>query len=126
MDCRNNVSPYCLLEHEDSKQLCLDLPLAHSEHINVVDAEAVEEQIADEAAMEEDNSQGGVADKARPDANEQAGEAVEQVVLVKKSEAVANAVKREKSSYFLLNLAGWPLCYGIFSCVSNFNSLCIL
>ena len=42
-----------------------------------MDEEAVEEQIADEAAMEEDNSQGGVADKARPYANEYAGEAVE-------------------------------------------------
>ena len=122
----NSASPCCLLEHEDSEQSCLDLPPAQSEQSNVVDAKAVEEHIADEAAMEEDNSQGGVADMARPDANEQAGEAVEQVVLVKKSEAVANAVKREKSSYFLLNFAGWPLCYGIFSCVSNFNSHCIL
>ncbi|CAL9010783.1 unnamed protein product [Prunus brigantina] len=54
LDCRNSASPCCSLEHED---------------------EAVEEQIADEAAMEEDNSRGGVADKARPDAKEQAGEA---------------------------------------------------
>ncbi|CAL2246246.1 unnamed protein product [Prunus armeniaca] len=44
---------------------------------NVVDAEAVEEQIADEAAMEEDNSQCGLADEARPDTKEQVGEAVE-------------------------------------------------
>ncbi|CAL2239351.1 unnamed protein product [Prunus armeniaca] len=65
------------LEHEDGKQLYLDLPPAQSEQSNVVDVEAVEEQIADEAAMEEDNSQGGVADKVRPYANEQAGEAVE-------------------------------------------------
>ncbi|CAL2275852.1 unnamed protein product [Prunus armeniaca] len=49
LDCRNSASPCCPLEHED---------------------EAVEEQIADEAAMEEDNSQGSVADKARPYANE--------------------------------------------------------
>ncbi|CAL9003155.1 unnamed protein product [Prunus brigantina] len=41
LDYRNNASPYCLLEHEDSKQLFLDLPPAHSEQINVVDAEAV-------------------------------------------------------------------------------------
>ncbi|CAL2226484.1 unnamed protein product [Prunus armeniaca] len=56
LDCRNSAFPCCPLEHED---------------------EAVEEQIADEAAMEEDNSQAGVADKARPYANEYAGEAVE-------------------------------------------------
>ncbi|CAL2276676.1 unnamed protein product [Prunus armeniaca] len=49
LDCRNSASPCCPLEHED---------------------EAVEEQIADEAAMEEDNSQGGVADKAKPYAKE--------------------------------------------------------
>ncbi|CAL2259756.1 unnamed protein product [Prunus armeniaca] len=49
LDCRNSASPCCPLEHED---------------------EAVEEQIADEAAMEEDNSQDGVADKARPYAKE--------------------------------------------------------
>ncbi|CAL2258954.1 unnamed protein product [Prunus armeniaca] len=49
LDCQNGALPCCPLEHED---------------------EAVEEQIADEAAMEEDNSQGGVADKARPYANE--------------------------------------------------------
>ncbi|CAL8122693.1 unnamed protein product [Prunus armeniaca] len=56
LDCRNSASPCCPLEHED---------------------EAVEEQIADEAAIEKDNSQGSVADKARPYAKEQAGEAVE-------------------------------------------------
>ena len=77
LDCRNSDSSCCPLEHEDGRQLYPDLPLAQSEESNVVDAEAVEEQIADEAAMEEDNSQGGVADKARPDAKEQAGEAVE-------------------------------------------------
>ncbi|CAL2260518.1 unnamed protein product [Prunus armeniaca] len=54
LDCRNSASLYCHLKHED-----------------------VEEQIADEAAIEEDNSQGGVADKARPYAKEQAGEVVE-------------------------------------------------
>ncbi|CAL8152790.1 unnamed protein product [Prunus armeniaca] len=69
-DCRNSASPCCPLEHEDGKQLYLDLPLAQSEQSNVVGAEAVEEQIADEAAMEEDNSQGGVADKVRPYAKE--------------------------------------------------------
>ncbi|CAL2253643.1 unnamed protein product [Prunus armeniaca] len=75
-DCRNSASPCCPLEHEDGKQLYLDLPPAQSEQSNTVDAEAVEEQIADEAAMEEDNSQGGVADMVRPYAKEQAGEAV--------------------------------------------------
>ncbi|CAL8115427.1 unnamed protein product [Prunus armeniaca] len=74
---RNNASPCCPLEHEDGKQLYPDLPLAQSEQSNVVDAKAVEDQIADEAAMEEDNSQGGVADEARPDVKEQAGEAIE-------------------------------------------------
>ncbi|CAL2259807.1 unnamed protein product [Prunus armeniaca] len=49
LDCKNSASPCCPLEHED---------------------EAVEEKIADEAAMEKDNSQGGVADKARPYAKE--------------------------------------------------------
>ncbi|CAL2259685.1 unnamed protein product [Prunus armeniaca] len=77
LDCRNSDSPCCPLEHEDGKQLYPDLPLAQNEQSNVVGAEAVEEQIADEAAIEEDNSQGGVADKAKPDAKEQAGEAVE-------------------------------------------------
>ncbi|CAL2225057.1 unnamed protein product [Prunus armeniaca] len=76
-DCRNSASPCCPLEHEDGKQLYLDLHPAQSEQSNVVDAEAVEEQIADEAVMEEDNSQGGVADKVRPYAKENAGEAVE-------------------------------------------------
>ncbi|CAL2255715.1 unnamed protein product [Prunus armeniaca] len=76
-DCRNSASPCCPLEHEDGKQLYLDLAPAQSEQSNVVDAKAVEEQMADEAAMEEDNSQGGVADKVRPYAKEQAGEAVE-------------------------------------------------
>ncbi|CAL8162074.1 unnamed protein product [Prunus armeniaca] len=69
-DCKNSASPCCPLEHEDGKQLYLDLPPAQSEQSNVVDAEAVEEQIADEAVMEEDNSQGGVADKVRPYAKE--------------------------------------------------------
>ncbi|CAL9009864.1 unnamed protein product [Prunus brigantina] len=27
LDCRNSASPCCPLEHEDSEQLCLDLPL---------------------------------------------------------------------------------------------------
>ncbi|CAL2266477.1 unnamed protein product [Prunus armeniaca] len=76
-DSRNSASPCCPLKHEDGKQLYLDMPPAQSEQSNVVDAEAVEEQIADEAAIEEDNSQGGVADKVRPYAKEQAGEAVE-------------------------------------------------
>ncbi|CAL8119229.1 unnamed protein product [Prunus armeniaca] len=76
-DCKNSASPCCPLEHKDGKQLYLDLPPAQSEQSNVVDAEAVEEQIADEAAIEEDNSQGGVADKVRPYAKKQAGEAVE-------------------------------------------------
>ncbi|CAL9021625.1 unnamed protein product, partial [Prunus brigantina] len=76
LDYRNNASPYCLLEHEDSKQLFLDLPPAHSEQINVVDAEAVEEQVADEAAIEEDKPQGKSAEEAK----EQAAEAVEQLV----------------------------------------------
>ncbi|CAL9026830.1 unnamed protein product [Prunus brigantina] len=62
---------------KDGEQSCLDLPPAQSEQSNVVDAKAVEEQIVDEAVMEEDNSQGGIADKARPNAKEQAGEAVE-------------------------------------------------
>ena len=48
----------------------------------------------------------------RADAEEQAAE---QMVPVEQNEA-----------YFLLNLADWPLCYGIFSCLSNFNSHCIL
>ncbi|CAL2249544.1 unnamed protein product [Prunus armeniaca] len=61
--CKNNASPCCLLEHEDGKQLYLDLPPAQK---------AAEEQIAYEAAMEEDNSQGGVANKVRPYAKEQA------------------------------------------------------
>ncbi|CAL8081775.1 unnamed protein product [Prunus armeniaca] len=77
LDCRNSDSPCCPLEHEDGKQLYPDLPLAQSEQSNVAGAEAIEEQIAYEAAMEEDNSQGGVTDKVRPDAKEQAGEAVE-------------------------------------------------
>ncbi|CAL2266486.1 unnamed protein product [Prunus armeniaca] len=57
--------------------MLLLVALSNMKMSNVVDAEAAEEQIADKAAMEEDNSQGGVADKVRPYAKEQAGEAVE-------------------------------------------------
>ncbi|BBG96873.1 hypothetical protein Prudu_005821, partial [Prunus dulcis] len=64
-----------------------------SEQVNVVDAEAVEEQIADEAAMEEDKPQGGSADEAKADAKEQAAKAIEQVVLVGQTEAVASVVE---------------------------------
>ena len=42
-----------------------------------MDAEAVEEQIADEAAIEEDKPQGRSTDEAKADAKEQAAEAVE-------------------------------------------------
>ncbi|CAL2278652.1 unnamed protein product [Prunus armeniaca] len=43
LNCRNNASPCCPFEHEDGKQLYLDLPLAESEQSNVVNGEAVEE-----------------------------------------------------------------------------------
>ncbi|CAL8176005.1 unnamed protein product [Prunus armeniaca] len=93
LDCQNGASPCCLFEEDDGEQSCLDLPLAQSEPVNVVDAEAVEKQIADEVAMEEDKPQGGSTDEAKADAKEQAAEAVEQVVLVKQSEAVPSVVE---------------------------------
>ena len=58
-----------------------------------MDAEAVDEQIANEAAIEEDKRQGGSADEAKADAKEQVAEAVEQVVPVGQNEAVASAVE---------------------------------
>ena len=58
-----------------------------------MDAETVEEQIADEATIEEDKRQGGSVDEAKADAKEQATEAVEQVVPVGQNEAVASAVE---------------------------------
>ncbi|CAL2240992.1 unnamed protein product [Prunus armeniaca] len=85
----NGASPCCPLEDDDDEQSYLDLPPAHNEQINVVDVEAVEEQVANEAAMEEDKPQGGSAEEGK----EQASEAVEQAVLVKQSEVVASAVE---------------------------------
>ncbi|KAI5330168.1 hypothetical protein L3X38_029566 [Prunus dulcis] len=76
LDCQNGASPCCPLEDDDGEQSGLDLPPTQSEQVDVVDAEAVEEQIADEA-----------------DAKEQAAEAVEQVVPVGQNEAVASAVE---------------------------------
>ncbi|KAI5334782.1 hypothetical protein L3X38_024915 [Prunus dulcis] len=52
LDCRNGASPCRPIEDKDAKQLYLDLPLAQSEQINVVDVEAVEEHMVDEAAVE--------------------------------------------------------------------------
>ncbi|CAL2271694.1 unnamed protein product [Prunus armeniaca] len=73
LDCQNGAPPCCPLEDDDDEQSSLDLPPAHSKQINVVDAEAVEEQVADEAATEEDKPQGGSAEEGK----EQAAKAVE-------------------------------------------------
>ncbi|CAL8116988.1 unnamed protein product [Prunus armeniaca] len=64
LDCQNGASPCCPLEDDDDEQSCLDLPFAHK---------VVEEQVADEAATEEDKPQGGSAEEGK----EQAAEAVE-------------------------------------------------
>ncbi|CAL9028357.1 unnamed protein product [Prunus brigantina] len=56
---------------------------------------AVEEQVADEAAMEEDNAKGGAADEVRENAEEQVAGAVEQMVPAKQNEAVVSAADQE-------------------------------
>ncbi|KAL6284870.1 hypothetical protein ACE6H2_015799 [Prunus campanulata] len=70
LDCRNGASPCCPLEDDDGEPLCLDLPPAKSEQVNAVDVGTVEEQVADEAAMEEGNAQGGTTGEVRADAEE--------------------------------------------------------
>ncbi|CAL9018183.1 unnamed protein product [Prunus brigantina] len=82
LDCRNGCPSCCPLGHEDGEHLYLDIAPAQSEQINVVDVEAVEEQVAGKAVMEEDNAKGGVAEEVRANAKEQAVGAVEQIVPV--------------------------------------------
>lgn len=82
LDCMNDASPCFPLKHKDGEQLYLDLPPAQSDQINVVDVEAIEEQVADEVAIEEDNAKCVAANEVRANAEEQATGAVEQMVLI--------------------------------------------
>ncbi|CAL8152416.1 unnamed protein product [Prunus armeniaca] len=107
LDCMNGSHPCCLLRHED---------------------EAVEEQVASEAVMEEDNAKGVAAEEARADAEEQVVGDVEQIVPVEQNEVVVNAVDQKvaelmigscqlgssliciKSGCSAFSKLGWPRC----------------
>ncbi|CAL8162551.1 unnamed protein product [Prunus armeniaca] len=74
LDCKNGAPPCCPLEHAD---------------------EVVKDQVADEAAMEEDNAKSGAADEVRAYAGAQAARAAKYMVPVDQNEAVAKAVDQE-------------------------------
>ncbi|CAL2256201.1 unnamed protein product [Prunus armeniaca] len=82
LDCKNGFSPCCPIKDEDAELLYLDLSPAQSEQINVVDVEAVGEQMADEVVVEEDDTKGGTADEVRVDGEELAAETAQQMVVV--------------------------------------------
>ncbi|CAL9018795.1 unnamed protein product [Prunus brigantina] len=82
LDCRNGFSPYCPIKDEDAELLYLDLSPAQSEQINVVDAEAIGKQIADEVVVEEDDTKCGTADEVRADGEELVAGVAEQMVAV--------------------------------------------
>ncbi|CAL9001826.1 unnamed protein product [Prunus brigantina] len=93
LDCRNGASSCCPLEDDDGEEFYLDLPPVQSEQVNVVDVEAVEEHVTDEAALEEDNARVSAADEPKADAKEQVAKVAEHMVLVGQSETVASAVR---------------------------------